>query len=116
MRYIKKNNCYLDTKTGLEWSLENFGPFNWDETIEFCENSEGDWRLPSLDELMTLVDTKIYNPATELPDMVSFYYWSSTIYACSTEYAWNVVFDYGHDYCDYKDNIRYVRAVRGEMK
>jgi len=51
MRYQKKDDCYFDEKTGLEWSLESSGPMTWKDAIEFCANLGGIWRLPSIEEL-----------------------------------------------------------------
>ena len=32
-RFLKKKDCYLDKKTGLEWSLKNTGPMTWKEAM-----------------------------------------------------------------------------------
>ena len=112
MRFIKKTDCYLDTKTGLEWSLGNCGLAPWDKALELCVNMKGAWGLPSIEELLTLVDYERFNPATELPGMLSSDYWSSTTIAYNTSHAWSVCFNYGHDYSDYKSDSYYVRAVR----
>ena len=76
----------------------------------------GDWRLPSLEELLTLVDYKLITPATELPNMRPSYYWSSTTDIDYANYVWNIHFYDGYDYSSNKYLSRYVRAVRGEMK
>ena len=75
MRFIKKEDCYLDTETGLEWSLENYGAMSWEDALGFCVNMEGAWGLPSIEELLTLVDYERFNPATELPGMLPSDYW-----------------------------------------
>jgi len=112
MKFQERPDCYLDIKTGLEWSKENFGPMSWDEAMKQFDDSDG-WRLPTIDELLTLVDHDGYKPATELPGMVSSYYWSSTTHADYTNYAWLVYFSNGYDNHDYKFFHYYVRAVRG---
>ena len=114
MRFIKKKDCYLDIETGLEWSLWNYGPMTWHNALEFCVNLEGTWGLPSIQELLTLVDYEKITLTTCLPDMKATYYWSSTTDAYSTNYAWFVNFNhgYGHRYDD-KNHNYYVRAVRG---
>lgn len=112
MRFKKKKGCYLDTETGLQWALKNFGPMSWDKaTAEF--NGSNGWRLPTIDELLTLVDYTKFNPATSLPDMVSSYYWSATTYAGSTYGAWSVYFYYGSGSWSCKSSSHYVRTVRG---
>ena len=110
MRFEKKENCYLDNETGLEWSLENFSPMPWHEDMKKFDGSDG-WRVPTIEELLTLVNYEKYDPATKLPNMLSSYYWSSTIDASVTNYAWIVHFRSGTSYRDVRSNSRYVRAV-----
>jgi hypothetical protein len=78
-----------------------------------------DWRLPTIKELSTLVDSSIppHGPVINtsyFPDTVASYYWSSTTEAGSTTGAWNVGFGYGNVSKSSKSyNGCYVRAVRG---
>jgi hypothetical protein len=71
-----------------------------------------DWRLPTLKELLTIVDYSRSEPASTLEDTISDYYWSSTSYAPDTVYAWLVDFYYGvvRDYA--KTTSFYVRCIR----
>ena len=74
-----------------------------------------DWRMPTIKELSSLVNSGTYNPAIDsgyFPGCVSSYYWSSTTYAYNTYYAWRVPFVYGYGYNHYKSDSYYVRAVR----
>lgn len=75
-----------------------------------------DWRLPTINELRSIVDYGTYNPAIDtvyFPNTMSSYYWSSTSRASYTGDAWLVNFDGGYDYNLNKANTYYVRAVRG---
>lgn len=93
---------------------------NWKDAIEFCKNlnyaGHNDWRLPTIEELLTLVDRSKYKPA--LPAGHPFlsgqssYYWSGSTYAYGTNYAWYVFMDYGFVYNDYKTSSYYVWPVR----
>lgn len=80
-------------------------------------SSAGDWRLPNVRELQSLIDYGEYNPA--LPDghpftgVQSNYYWSSTTYAYSTSNAWNVYLHDGNVSSDSETRTRYVWPVRG---
>ena len=71
-----------------------------------------DWRLPTIQELLTLVDYTKSNPASKLKDTKSNYYWSSTTYFGYTSDAWVVYFGNGTQYLRDKSNSFYVRCVR----
>jgi len=115
MRFKEKKDHYLDNKTGLKWSKENFGPISWEAAMESLP--EG-WRLPTIDELLSIVDDAKHDPATELADMLSSGYWSSTTYTYDADYAWLVGFYSGYFYDNdvNKSNSYYVRAVRDEKE
>ncbi len=76
-----------------------------------------DWRIPTVKELATLVDTSIPYPGPTIdtayfPNTMSSFYWSSTTYAGYTSFAWGVGFYIGYIYYLYKGHDYYVRAVR----
>ncbi len=94
--------------------------YTWDEANKQIASlnakkyrGKSDWRLPTVEELISIVDYTHYNPATTVPDTVASGYWSSTTYASSTSNAWYVGFYYGYVGTNGKTGYNYVRAVRG---
>ena len=109
-----------NTKTGLMWQKDTApGTYNWQHALTYCENlplaGYNDWRLPNRNELQSIVDYDRYNPSIDpiFSNTVSSFYWSSTTYATTPNYAWIVRFSYGYVYDSDKSSNHYVRAVRG---
>ena len=127
------NGIVRDNVTGLEWvqdgnliasrdpSFDNDGMVTWQHALDYVDllNDEeylgyDDWRLPTIEELSTLVDAGRYNPAIDpVFKTVAFDYWSSTTDAHSTDIAWDVGFVDGVVSTSGKTSYSYVRAVRG---
>jgi hypothetical protein len=119
-----------DNLTGLIW-LKNancFGERSWSIASDYCaglgtgqcgltdDSNAGDWRLPDIRELLTLVDYGNYEPA--LPSGHPFtgakhnYYWSSKEYVGRPGYAWFVHMGHGYVGVVYKDHDYYLWPVR----
>ena len=75
------------------------------------KKSVGKFRLPTIQELLSLVDYTKHDPASN-EDITSNDYWSSTTYACSTDIAWFLNFYYGIQRDSNKTYNSYVRCVR----
>ena len=108
-----------DTVTGLQWTKESSSTVNWQDALAHCETLDygghTDWRLPNIEELKTLIDDTIYDPASIFPDMPSpAYFWSSSTRVNSPDVAWDVGFEYGDVNYNVKsnDSINYARCVR----
>lgn len=119
-----------DNLTGLIWlkNANRFGTKQWSQALTDCLNladdgsaltdgsSVGDWRLPNVKELQSLVDYGRYNPA--LPSWHPFInvqldnYWSSTTCAHYASDAWYVYLYVGYVYNHDKTYTFYVWPVR----
>ena len=122
----------LDNLTGLIWTKNATcdGAKDWTSALAYCnalsngacgltDGSEaGDWRLPQIKELQSLIDYGEYTPALPsghpFTNVQSNVYWSSTTISFSTGKAWYVNLDSGSVFNDVeKTSARYVWPVRG---
>lgn len=76
-----------------------------------------DWRVPTLSELQSILDTAYSAPAvdpTYFPNTLSAFYWTASPYATSTTQAWYVHFGTAFSYGNAsRSSNRHVRLVRG---
>ena len=111
-RYTTGNGTVLDTMTKLTWQ-QPFAPgtYTWAAAKTYCAGLGSTlggtgWRLPTLKELLTLVDYSQATPpridTTAFPGTPSnsIFFWSATpvpAAAVSSPAAWDVSFDDGAD-------------------
>ncbi|MCX5885283.1 MAG: DUF1566 domain-containing protein [Proteobacteria bacterium] len=101
-RFQVNGDCVTDTLTGLMWAknanLPN-GIRTWYQAVDDCNNLNlcgyTDWRLPSVNELESLINREEANSATWLSsqgftNVQADNYWSSTSYAFYPDDAWIV--------------------------
>lgn len=140
-RYSDTGLTIMDLVTGLEWEKKCSGcvgnhdwsyGYNWSGIWTWlaavnAENSgagyagHNDWRIPNINELLTLVNYGKVAPATDTvfnsqPDSSTrvFGYWSSTSFPDDPSTAWYVDFAFGSVARGNKLLAGYyVRAVRG---
>ncbi|HEY6923263.1 MAG TPA: DUF1566 domain-containing protein [Steroidobacteraceae bacterium] len=110
-----------DQRTGLMWSRQNVGGGrkNWADAKKAAEGCAlggyTNWRLPTLRELLSIVDYERHDPAI---DTTAFqcdaaWYWSSTPLNLSPgDCAWVVNFSVGDAYWGGQGGGGFVRAVR----
>ncbi|WP_019600843.1 DUF1566 domain-containing protein [Teredinibacter turnerae] len=97
-------------------------PATYCNTGEFVErvNAAGlcgytDWRLPSLQELQSLVNFGVSRPAVDgefFPHTQNDFYWSSSPVVGKPTSAWAVSFQFGYSAPLQRNNSRFVRLVR----
>ncbi len=127
-----------DNVTGLVWELKTSAnrndKYTWSDAQNVfaaaLNNSNfggfNDWRVPTVKELISLVDASTYEPALDkdrfpktgfsvnLSGFMSEYWTSTSDAADTTKYGWTINFNIGRTSSSfYKTNSYYVRAVRG---
>ncbi|MCG8427505.1 MAG: DUF1566 domain-containing protein [Chromatiales bacterium] len=122
-----------DNYTGLTWMRclmgqtwdgtscvgDPIGLYTWDNakalTADFAGQS--DWRLPTIQELQSIVDyTRSYpviDPAVFSEAYISSTFWSGSSFANDLHFAWGVDFSQGSTDLYSRNDYGYVRLVRG---
>ena len=131
------NGTVTDNATGLIW-LKNancFGPQAWSTALLLANtmgngacslsdgSSGGQWRLPNVKELQSLIDYSSFGPTLpaghpfinvrSVPPQEASWYWSSTNVAINTAFAWVVNLYEASVYQGDKNNPYYIWPVRG---
>ena len=99
------SQAVLDRETGLVWEQSPSSTLDtWFNQSFHCINlntgGRTGWRLPTIQELLSLVDRSQSDPA--LPsghpfgNVLSADYWSASTVASGTSFAWTVLFPTGH--------------------
>ena len=114
--YKIDGDTVIDEQTGLVWQRSHSPErMTWEKARDYAKSLGDGWRLPTVQELVSIVDYKRLDPAIDLdlfPRTPSLYFWSSSSYAGNPDAAWNVAFNNGHVVQDTKVNANYVRCVR----
>ena len=128
-----------DNLTGLIWlkDADRFGQRTWADALSDCNSladdgvdltdgsTPGDWRLPNVKELQSLIHYGVYNPALSdtagtgqwtsgdpFTNVQSRCYWSATTYTYGTSNAWIVEMVDGYVSDNNKFISNYVWPVR----
>ena len=133
------NGTVKDNLTGLIWlkHASAFGLRTWEQALSDANplasgsagltdgSVAGDWRLPNVKELESLIDFAYFGPALSSASgkskwtngdafigVQSYLYWSSTTYSNETTDAWSVGLNVGDVYGGNKANAACVWPVR----
>jgi len=119
--FTKKGEVVLDKAAQLVWQ-DNKAVIevekNWFEADKYCQslNLDGEhgWRVPSYDELISIVDYTKHTLAAmpAFTHVISEYYWSSTEDGKKKEEVKSVYFGNGCPDSKAKNNSYYIRCVR----
>ena len=90
----------LDRTTSLQWQkTPNNGVIPWTNADAYCSSLGNGSRLPEVKELISLVDYSMSDPAlpegNPFQDVVSSWYWSATVAADTSSWAWLVAIGTG---------------------
>ena len=119
------NEAVLDRETGLVWErAPDTNRIDWQAAHSHCIGSalggRRAWRLPTLQELASLVDPTVGDPGPFLPpghpftNVSGFEYWSATTFAGNPVRAYTVTFRLGGLSAAFgKDSGQVVWCVRG---
>lgn len=118
------NEAVLDRETGLVWERSpSTTPFTWNVAQIHCNQAIGNrwgWRLPTLQDLGSLIDPTVLQPGPTLAaghpflNVQSASYWSATAIADGPAFAWGVSFRFGVAITDDKTATdKLVWCVRG---
>jgi hypothetical protein len=133
-RYIVQGDEVYDKTTKLTWQRCTLGrhwengkgsvgttlPMNWEKAMQQGKNG---WRLPTKEELETLVSSCCVKPAINqniFPDVGvdgPWWYWTSTPFTKDAAGAWAVHFGEGgsgYNFPHKKGAVRLVRSGRGD--
>ena len=106
----------------LKWKKDTEKKLTWEEALTYCErlNFAGypDWRLPNVNELLSLVDYSLDKPCINtdfFPNTFDEPYWTSTTNVLVPKHAWMVLFNHGNVGSKEKTKSVLVRPVRGGL-
>lgn len=117
-RFIENSdNTVTDTQTGLIWAKRTLPtPLKHEEAVQAVANIGDGWRLPTVEELFTLIQFENHLPAIDtniFKDTENDKYWTSTPFGWNEDSAfWAIDFDFGRVRFQIASIKCYVRAVR----
>ena len=122
-RFVRDNGkeIVIDKKTSLMWQDDidcKTEIMSWNNAIKYAENLSlygySDWRLPTIEELKTIIDTDLHPTIREeFHNVAPNTYWSSSEHTSFIYYSCHIHFYSGLTSYSHKSNEYYVRCIRG---
>ncbi len=113
-RFKRRSDGWIvDTELDLEWGPSSQNSMVFSEAEKYCTSLGG--RLPTVDELFSLVDRTKHDPCTNkqvFKDVKNEYYWTSEKTSWNSDARWVVGFCSGSVFCYSESYGYYVRPVR----
>jgi Protein of unknown function (DUF1566) len=108
----QKSNVFVtDPISKLDWKRCIEGKFELDEAVQkFGEPDQDGWRLPTIEELKTLIKNKRVTDGLDKHELAAF--WSSSRHEVSTKSAWTISFYFEHITYHFGKYLLPVRLVR----
>ena len=117
-------SAVLDKETGLVWERsEGIAPTDWGSALSLCTTTtigwRKGWRLPTIEELASLIDPWVSSPGPTLPPghpftgVAATFYWSATSHPTITGDAWTAYLGNGAVIARGKYESFSVLCVRG---
>jgi len=119
--FVKHGDVVIDNNLGLVWQDDESVTRvtkNWEEAKKYCRSlslsNSDSWRLPTYDELITIVDFNKHTLATMsgFEHVLSEYYWTSDTDKENLENAKGIYFGNGCPNSNPKSDNHYIRCVK----
>lgn len=120
-RYVVAADTVTDVVTGLRWQrATSAAKSNRAGAAAYCaqlalDGAAGSWRLPTIRELVSIVDRRATQPAIDtavFPATKFDLYWSSTAAAGKPGLGWGIAFSQGDTYYQQPGYLGWVRCVQ----
>jgi len=123
-RFDVNNGVVIDNATKMMWQKSDDNKKrSWRSSKKYCQKLKfagfSDWRLPNIDELVSITDKNSVHPTIHsVFESKQVYYWSSSSVVKPNEKvnAWGVLFKYGYNRWNDKNDKNFARCVRDYRK
>jgi len=131
--FYREDSIVTDIDRAFQWQDQNYSQAeidgynsgdsidkvdSFENAINYCESlvldGYSDWRLPNFNEIYTLVDRNISNPALNpiFQNVPNGKYWSSTTVESNSDKGWVIDIEYANSEWLDKTTSAYIRCIR----